>query len=167
MSLRLFIGIDPGIRGAVGVLTGDHQDPFVDVFDMPIQTKRSGRNEVDPLALWDRLCAVTQPYVSLERLFVVEQVSAMPGQGVSGMFSLGDSYGCARTIATIHGRATGVSPVTWKKAMKLTKNKSYSLTLARRAFPSAAKHLTRVKDEGRAEALLLAQYAMRNADTLF
>lgn len=161
----LFIGIDPGIRGAVAVLSDIGK--FIDVFDMPIQTKRSGRNEVDPLALWERLCEATQPFAALPRYFVVEQVSAMPGQGVSGMFSLGDSYGCVRTVAAIHGRCTTVTPGVWKKEMKLTKNKDYSRTLAKKAFPNAAAFLARKKDDGRAEALLLATYALRNANTLF
>lgn len=134
---------------------------------MPIQAKRSGKNQVDALRLHTLLEQCVELYPPTHRFFVVEQVSAMPGQGVSSMFSLGDSYGCARSVAGILGRCTTIAPIVWKRAAKVTKNKAYSLTLAKKAFPSAVSFLLRKKDEGRAEALLIAQYALRNHADLF
>jgi len=171
------IAIDPGIHGAIAFLDlsnrkyeDDWDSCFAGVFDMPIEPKRSGRNQVDALAL---LTLLENNFSDLRQsaqgaaLTVIEQVSAMPGQGVSSMFSLGDSYGVARTAALTLGRIAYISPSHWKKQAGVTKNKVYSLTLARRAFPSADEVLKRKKDEGRAEALLLARYAAQNIGSLF
>lgn len=152
------VGIDPGISGAIAVVSGDGN--FVCVRSMPIQAKKSGRNEVDASEL----------YTFFEKLpkggfiySLVERVSAMPGQGVSGMFSLGDSFGCVRAIATATSHRTDyVAAAVWKKKMGLNKNKEYSRTLARKMFPTAEGDLSRKKDEGRAEALLLARFASQH-----
>lgn len=156
---RLYIGIDPGIGGAVAAVTA--QGKFIDVMSMPIQMKKSGRNEVDALALFEWFEALRGKRILYTML---ERVSAMPGQGVSGMFSLGDSFGCARAIATAASEQLAyAAPGVWKKKMSLTKNKAYSLTLARQFFPeAAADYLPLKKHEGRAEALLLAKYAAQH-----
>ena len=86
----------------------------------------------------------------------------MPGQGVSGMFSLGDSFGVVRALAEAYRapRVQYISPAVWKKALGLLKQeKAASLALARRLYPTARPMLYRKKDEGRAEALLIAHYA--------
>lgn len=174
---RVFIGIDPGLSGALSVLKEEHGDKaeFVEVQDMPKQAKRSGKNEVDTQALiawceelYERVHNPIQPphiYV------IVEQVTARPGQGVSSMFTFGDAYGCARMVggffANYGGQYCAVAPASWKKRMGVTQNKSYSRTLALRAFPKASEQLKRKKDEGRAEAILLALYGYQNRNTLF
>ncbi len=151
---RGIIAIDPGLRGAIALLIDGE---YGAVHDMPIEEKKSGRNQVSvPL-----LIPLLEDLASrAERTYcIIEQVSAMPGQGVSSMFSLGDSFGTARAIACQVAHQIGyASPTVWKKQMGLTKSKGYSLTLARRYFPAAAKELALAKHEGRAEALLLAKY---------
>lgn len=167
----VYIGIDPGITGAVGLLIAGQRPTFLSAFHMPVQVKRSGRREVDGLSLFSLLVSALEKYPKEQfpRRCVVEQVTAMPGQGVSSMFSLGDSYGTARTVASLFALTpcVTVAPVTWKKRMGVTKNKAYSLTIARQKFPDARAFLERKKDEARAEALLLALYAYQNADQLF
>jgi len=168
------IAIDPGIHGAVAFLDlrrrrhdDDWDSCFVGVYDMPTEAKKSGRNQVDANNLYSLLSSTVNGLGEADVvpvLTVIEQVSAMPGQGVSGMFSLGDSFGVARALAHTVGRVSYASPAHWKRLAGVTKNKAYSLTLARRAFPSADHHLTRKKDEGRAEALLLARFAAQNLD---
>lgn len=165
---KLIIGIDPGLSGAVAMLDEDYK--FVDLFDMPVEEKKSGKRQVDVRALISKLELSRLDFLSEggSTFTLVEQVSAMPGQGVSGMFSLGDSFGCARCAAAQVGSVNYAHPATWKRAMKMTPNKAYSLTLARRFYPDQAeKFLARKKDEGRAEALLLARYAVENFDKYF
>ena len=89
----------------------------------------------------------------------VERVNAFPGQGVASMFSLGQSYGIVLGVAAALGYPTHlVNPADWKKFFKLGKEKELSRALATRLYPGVA--LDRVKDHGRAEALLIARYGM-------
>lgn len=148
------IAIDPGIGGAIALLIDGE---YGQVYDMPIELKQSGRKQVDPRGLIDVLSELASRVDSVR--CVVEQVSAMPSQGVSSQFSLGDSFGSARTAAALVAHQLQlVVPARWKRAMHLTKDKGYSLTLARRLFPAARDELKLAKHEGRAEALLLAKY---------
>lgn len=150
------LAIDPGLSGALALLVGGE---FRVVADMPCEKKRSGKRQVDAIALYDLLCGWQQAHAPRMRC-LIEQVSAMPGQGVSGMFSLGDSFGVARAIAhTVCYEVAYITPGVWKGAMSLTRDKEYSRTLARRRFPQAREYLELKKHEGRAEALLLALYS--------
>ena len=148
------IAIDPGLWGAVGVL---RDGAFLAVEDMPIITEGSGsvKSEVDPaglISLLKRVAPADEPVaVALER------VNAMPGQGVSSTFSLGDSFGCARSaIAACRFEMCYVTPVQWKKHHGLTTDKEMSRALAVRMFPEAPLNLKKHAD--RAEALLMARW---------
>ena len=148
------IGIDPGLTGAVGVL---HDGVFVAVEDMPTVVKGVGsvKREVDAAGL----ISLLRMYIRSTdyNVLVLEKVGAMPGQGVSSVFSLGDSYGTARTAcAAVMSELHQVSPVTWKKHFKLERDKELSRALAIRLFPAAPLHLK--KHDGRAESLLLARW---------
>lgn len=153
----LIVGIDPGIGGAIAFLVKDGEW----VAPMPIEQKSSGRNQVDVRALY----SLVETYVTSEDCvrFIIERVSAMPGQGVSSMFSFGDSFGTVRAVAEHFSttyRPYFVTPQQWKKDLRLLgKPKEASLRLARRLYPNLKESLARKKDEGRAEALLLAHYA--------
>jgi crossover junction endodeoxyribonuclease RuvC len=148
------IGVDPGLSGAIGIL---NEGRYVDVVDMPIVSKGSGsvKNEVDPSGLIKilRNYAPADEYV----MVVLERVNAMPGQGVSSVFSLGDSFGCARSaIAACRFEMTYIAPTQWKKHFKLTSDKEMSRALAIRMFPDAPLNLKKHSD--RAEALLMARW---------
>jgi crossover junction endodeoxyribonuclease RuvC len=148
------IGIDPGLSGAIGIL---NEGRYVDVVDMPIVSKGSGsvKNEVDPMGLIKilRSYAPADEYV----MAVLERVNAMPGQGVSSVFSLGDSFGCARSaITACRFEMTYIAPTQWKKHFKLTSDKEMSRALAIRMFPDAPLNLKKHSD--RAEALLMARW---------
>lgn len=148
------IGIDPGLSGAIGIL---NEGRYVDVVDMPIVSKGSGsvKSEVDPAGLIKilRNYAPVDEYV----MVVLERVNAMPGQGVSSVFSLGDSFGCARSaIAACRFEMTYIAPTQWKKHFKLTSDKEMSRALAIRMFPDAPLNLKKHSD--RAEALLMARW---------
>lgn len=160
------VGIDPGVSGAIAFLRYSRGAVFSSVHSMPTELKRSGRRQVAAPALAEIIASNIQVQEEDDELdkngvkVLIEQVSAMPGQGVSGMFSLGDSFGVARAIASQYGEVSFVSPVRWKKALGLLKqDKAASLTLARRLYREARPHLFRKTDEGRAEAILIAHYA--------
>jgi hypothetical protein len=175
----LVIGIDPGINGAIGTLAHSEKGPvFVRVDSMPTEEKQSGRRQIDAGALRDlfaELWGISGKHHRGGMLFLIERVSAMPGQGTSGMFSLGDSFGVARAIACSFGEVSFVAPQKWKGELGLTlskeerdrlgKNKAAqaskaaALTMARRRYKDARPFLFRKKDEGRAEAILIAHYA--------
>lgn len=148
------IGVDPGLSGAVGVLK---DGVYVDVLDMPIVAKGTGsvKNEVDPAGL----ITLLRQYAPADETVAValERVNAMPGQGVSSVFSLGDSFGCARSaVAACRFETIYVAPATWKKHFKLTSDKELSRALAVRLFPDAPINLKKHSD--RAEALLMARW---------
>jgi crossover junction endodeoxyribonuclease RuvC len=154
MSTRGIIAIDPGIGGALALLIDGE---YSDVAAMPIAAKKSGRNQVDAHGLMELLDDFAGRADTVDCL--IELVSAMPGQGVSSMFSLGDSFGVVRALGTSYAhRVAFVTPAVWKRKAMLSRDKAYSLTLARDAFPAASARLRRQKDEGLAEALLLAKY---------
>jgi crossover junction endodeoxyribonuclease RuvC len=155
----LIIAIDPGLTGALGFL---RDGVFVGVEDMPTVLKGVGsvKSEVSPQGMKTLIRERLQPDEAV--VAVIEKVGAMPGQGVSSVFSLGDSYGAARAVlATAGFELVQVHPVTWKKYFKLTSDKELSRALATRLFPTAPLHLK--KHDGRAEALLLARWLWETA----
>lgn len=148
------IGVDPGLSGAIGVL---RNGVFVAVEDMPTVAKGSGsvKREVDPAGLFSLLRSHVPPVDAVS--VVLERVNAMPGQGVSSVFSLGDSFGTARAvIASLGWELHYVAPVTWKKSFGLTSDKEMSRALAVRTFPTAPLNLKKHSD--RAESLLMARW---------
>lgn len=148
------IGIDPGLYGAIGVLS---DGLFLAVYDMPtvIKSKDTGKLEVCPKQLNELVKRHTS--VDVFTSTALERVSAMPGQGVTSMFSLGDSFGCARSALIATGcEFTLVAPQTWKKHFKLTNIKDESLLRARELFTEAPLKLK--KHDGRAESLLIARW---------
>lgn len=146
------IAIDPGLSGAIGVL---RDGQYVNVYDMPVVSKGTGsvKKEVDPAGI----ISILKQYKDDRQIVVVERVNAMPGQGSSSTFSLGDSFGCARAaVAASELGLFYVSPVTWKKYFKLPSDKEMSRALAIRLYPTAPLNLKKHVD--RAESLLMARW---------
>jgi hypothetical protein len=151
----MYVGIDPGLSGAVGVVS---EDGCV-VFDIPLMTasdKGKVKWMIDASTLADKLLTATRCR-DLDLMVALEQTAAMPGQGVSSMFSMGDSFGaCRAVVQTLGLDLTLVRPAKWKKELGLSREKDDSMDMARRLFPDAP--LDRKKDHNRAEALLIAQW---------
>lgn len=140
--MKGIIGIDPGATGAIALLGDD-----VRVWDMPS----------NPRDLYEILRELTFATA------MVEQAQSMPGQGVSSMFKYGVGYG--QILGVLAGLAIPymtVTPAVWKRKMSVTKDKEATRALARQLWPTA--ELSRKKDHGRAEALLIAEYARRHAN---
>lgn len=76
------------------------------------------------------------------------------------MFRFGQTYGALQMALAGHGYETHyVTPNTWKKHFKLSRDKGVSRGLAMRRFPDVASMFSRVMDDGRAEAALIALHA--------
>lgn len=144
-------GIDPGLAGAVGFI--DDCGEFVAVYDMPTLPTTTGRRQIDAAALADILRQHAPVFT------LVERVGARPGEGPTGAFSFGHSFGSITAVLAALGLPHDlVQPATWKRRAGIPPgaDKAASVAVCKRLLPSAADHLTRVKDDGRAEALLLA-----------
>ena len=156
--MKTKIGIDPGISGAIAIVSDDG----VELFDMPIVPKSSGKgNEVDCVNL--SMILHTQKYNSNLSTVYVEKVHAMPGQGVTSMFGFGRSLGVVEgVLAALEMPYVFVNPQKWKRLAGLQgKKKHYSVTVASKLYPRVADQLTRKKDVGRADALLIAHYGSK------
>jgi len=95
---------------------------------------------------------------------IIEQVAAMRGQGVTSMFRFGQSYGATQMAVAAHKIPMQfVTPAKWKSYLGLSRDKGVSRSLASQRFPKQADLFKRVKDDGRAEAALLALYGKLSA----
>lgn len=153
--MSFVIGIDPGAAGAVAILEAGK---LVQVFDMPVvevQVGGKAKRRVAPEILASEL----RLYNVSDTVAVVEQVGAMPGQGVTSMFAFGQAYGLVLgVLAGLWIPTTTVTPTTWKKALKLNAGKDGARAKAAQLWPAQAGEFKRVKDDGRAEAALLAYW---------
>lgn len=162
MTLRLTFGIDPGLSGAIVTLVDGEPGALL---DMPTFHNGSG-NEVDAerLAAWVR--GQRQMHRGAYVSCCIEQVRAMPNKqggvvrtmGAQSSFNFGEGFGQVKAVF----RVLGIAPVlvesqTWKRHMGLLKqDKDAARLLAIRRFPAAEDRLLRKKDQGRADALLVA-----------
>tara|TARA_R110000772_G_scaffold67964_2_gene150550 strand:- start:432 stop:884 length:453 start_codon:yes stop_codon:yes gene_type:complete len=146
----MIIGIDPGISGGVSAV--DRDGRFLTGIRMPVLRHR-GKALVDARTL-DRFLNRLGP----ERI-VIEQVHAMPRQGVTSSFTFGRMTGGAEAIAQLHAPVDWVTPNAWKKAMGLSSVKQESFDLAKLRF--GRHNLWEVKaNEGIVEAALIALYSI-------
>lgn len=155
------IGIDPGASGAVAIL--DASGGLVHVFEMPsVEIKVGGKmkRRVSP----EMLAAELRLYADQNAQAWIEHVSAMPGQGVSSMFAFGESFGLARgVLAGLKVPTYTVPPAVWKRAMNLNGGKDASRAKAAQIWPEHAGEFKRVKDDGKAEACLIARWGVDKA----
>jgi crossover junction endodeoxyribonuclease RuvC len=144
-----YIGIDPGKSGAIAAI---YRGELIAVEDMPLD-----EGEIDIPTL------VRMRDIDPDFVVWVEDVHSMPGQGVRSTFSFGRSKGIVEGVfSTEDSRPNLVSPQTWKRHFGLLKqDKSASRELAMKLFPKEAKQFKRAKDDGRAEAALIALYGLQ------
>ena len=143
--------IDPGITGAIAVL----ETGAVYFYDMPVLTARNGKSRVDAQALGRILDGCDE--------VAIEEVSAMPGQGLSSTFGFGYSAGvCAGVCGALEIPVRMVRPQKWKATFGLIgSDKDFSRSLAIQRFPELADSLKRKKDGGKADALWMLLWLER------
>jgi len=143
----LYLGIDPGFSGAWGLI--DHHGKYHSCGDMLNNGKHILSRYVH--------AEISQAVDRQDIQGVIESVHSMPGQGVSSSFKFGMAFGMAIAIMErINCPWQLVTPQKWKKDMGLTSDKDLSLGMARELWPTAP--LARKMDNGRAEALLMAEW---------
>jgi crossover junction endodeoxyribonuclease RuvC len=158
----LFIGVDPGLSGAIAFF--DPSEDAVDVFDMPLfQIDRNGKkkHEIDVFSL-AQLIDERQRGQTVIRLAVIEKVGSMPKQGVASSFTFGVTWGIALGVVGAHFiRTERIIPRTWQAAMEVKDGKDGARARAMQLFPKQSKLFARVKDDGRADASLMAAYGYK------
>ena len=158
----LIIGIDPGIKGAICILK---DGVVIDVFDMPVMpVGKKNKSQVNGSQIYNEILKVTENKDKQDVKVVIEQVSAMPGQGVTSMFNFGQSYGVLKGIfSAMQIPMDFVSPVKWKKYFNLINTqKDSSRTKAIEFFPYISAKLSRKKDANKADAILIASFYYQN-----
>jgi crossover junction endodeoxyribonuclease RuvC len=157
--MSFIIGIDPGAAGAVAILEPDGS--LVQVFDMPaveVTVGGKAKRRVSP----EMLAAELRLYNVHGTTAVVEQVGAMPGQGVSSMFAFGEAFGLAKgVLAGLGIPVQSVPPARWKRALGLNSGKDAARAKAAATWPQQAGEFKRVKDDGKAEAALIALWGLK------
>ena len=149
------IGIDPGLSGGIAIL--DDLKVF-DFFDMPIMSEgKKNKNQLNSAQLVN---IIKKHIVSGNTFVIVEQVSAMPGQGVTSMFNFGQTFGSIKGIcAALNLPIFYVRPAKWKKHFELiNSSKDASRTKVIEMYPSISDRLSRKKDVNKADAILIARY---------
>ena len=165
MTLRLVIGIDPGLTGGVAVLA-DGQ--FELVSDIPTRSSPSGRTEVCAGKLSAMLRRIVSMHPGAWIEACLEQVSGGPvdgrKKGSAGAFRFGESVGVVKgALGALGIPYSYVQAAQWKRYYSLTGcDKDAGRVLAIRRFPKAADQLSRKKDHGRAESLLIALWHENN-----
>ena len=156
--MKYIIGVDPGAAGAIAIL--EDTGKLVHVFDMPSVEVISGgkaKRRVSP----EMLAAELRLYADQGAVAYVEQVGAMPGQGVSSMFAFGQAFGIVLgVLAGLAIPTQTVTPGKWKKALNLNAGKDAARAKAAQVWPAHAAEFKRVKDDGKAEAGLIAVWGL-------
>jgi len=151
----MILGIDPGASGALAFF--DHVAGTLDVIDMPtVQVKRGAKlkTEISPQMLAALIRARNPTSATLER------VNAMRGQGVSSMYSFGRGVGQVEgVLAALQIPTSYVAPLAWQKAVQSRDGKDGARARAAELFPAYAQIFARKKDDGRADASLIAWWS--------
>jgi len=146
----IILAIDPGVTGALAWVTSD--GILIDAVDVPIIVVR-GKKKISAAGL------VTLMKTRSVSCVVIEGVASRPKQGVASMFNFGYSAGLLEGAATALGFPVQIIPAaTWKAGAGVSKDKGVARMMATRFWPGAADKFALVKNDGRAEAALLARW---------
>ena len=153
----LIIGIDPGISGAICFF---EDGKIIEVIEMPVMTEgKKNKKQVNGAQIYNEFLKKINNKDDEIRV-VIEQVSAMPGQGVTSMFNFGQSFGILKGICSaMQLPMFFVRPAKWKKYFNLINSqKDASRTRAIEIFPYFSTQLSKKKDSNKADAILIASF---------
>jgi len=154
----LIIGIDPGISGSICFF---EDGKILDVIEMPTMNEgKKNKRQVNGAQIYNEITDRVNKLQKQDVRVVVEQVSAMPGQGVTSMFNFGQSFGIIKGICSaMQLPLYFVRPTKWKKYFNLIKSeKDASRTRAIEIFPYFSSQLSKKKDINKADAILIASF---------
>ena len=150
------IGIDPGLSGAIAIL---EDGKVQNIFDMPVMAEgKKNKRQLNSAQLVNIIKENTK--INEEILVVVEQVNAMPGQGVTSMFNFGQTFGAIKGVcAALKLPIFFVRPSKWKKHFELiNSSKDASRTKVIEMFPILSNQLSKKKDVNKSDAILIAKF---------
>lgn len=147
------LGIDPGVSGAIALY--DTDTLALDVHDVPVLKvltgARKARNELDVASIFQIIQELAP-----DRAFI-EQVGAMPGQGVVSMFRFGDAFGVLRGVVTgAQIPLDYVRPQEWQKLVRMPRGDDAGRLRVNQLFPKSSNLFKRKLDHNRADAALIA-----------
>ena len=154
------IGIDPGLSGAIAVV---QNNKVLAIYEMPVMAEgKKNKKQLNSAQLVNIIRENTEN--EDEIAVVVEQVNAMPGQGVTSMFNFGQTFGAIKGIcAALKLPIFFVRPSKWKKHFELiNSSKDSSRTKAIEMYPSLANQLSKKKDVNKSDAILIARFYSEN-----
>ena len=154
----LIIGIDPGISGSICFF---EEGKILDVIDMPTMTDgKKNKRQVNGAQIYNEILKRIDKNQKKDIRVIIEQVSAMPGQGVTSMFNFGQSFGILKGICSaMQLPMYFVRPAKWKKYFGLINSeKDASRTKVIEMFPYFSSHLSKKKDSNKADAILIANF---------
>ena len=154
----LIIGIDPGISGSICFFK---DGKIIDVIEMPPMTEgKKNKKQVNGSQIYNEILKKVNKLETNDIRVIVEQVSAMPGQGVTSMFNFGQSFGILKGICSaMQLPIYFVRPAKWKKYFNLINSeKDASRTRAIEIFPYFSSQLSKKKDANKADAILIASF---------
>ena len=154
----LVVGIDPGISGSICFF---HDGKIIDVVEMPTMIEgKKNKKQVNGSQIFNEISDKIKKLDKRDIKVIIEQVSAMPGQGVTSMFNFGQSFGILKGICSaMQLPMYFVRPAKWKKYFNLINSeKDASRTRAIEIFPYFSSNLSRKKDSNKADAILIASF---------
>ena len=150
------IGIDPGLSGAIAIL---EEKKVISIIEMPVMAE--GKKNKRQLNSAQLVTIIKENIKASEEVaVVVEQVNAMPGQGVTSMFNFGQTFGAIKGVcAALNLPIFFVRPSKWKKHFELiNSSKDSSRTKAIEMYPSLSNQLSKKKDVNKSDAILIARF---------
>ncbi len=154
----MIIGIDPGINGAICFF---EKGEVRDIIDMPTMAEgKKNKRQLNSRQIFYEISERIKDYSKDKVIVIVEQVSAMPGQGVTSMFNFGQSFGIIKGLCSaMELPIYYVRPAKWKKHFDLLNSqKDASRTKVIEIYPKISSELSRKKDTNKADAILIASY---------
>ena len=154
----LIIGIDPGISGSICFFKNG---VIIDVIEMPTMNEgKKNKKQVNGSQLYNEISQRIKLIDKKDIKVVIEQVSAMPGQGVTSMFNFGQSFGILKGLCSAMQLSIYfVRPARWKRFYNLINSeKDASRTRAIEIFPYFSSNLSKKKDSNKADAILIANF---------
>ena len=152
------ISIDPGISGSICFFK---DGKIIDIIEMPNMAEgKKNKRQVNGAQIYNEISSRIKNFNKEDIKVVIEQVSAMPGQGVTSMFNFGQSFGVLKGICSaMQLPMYFVRPAKWKKYFNLINSeKDASRTKAIEIFPYISSQLSKKKDGNKADAILLASF---------
>ena len=150
------IGIDPGLSGAIAVM---HDKKVINMYDMPVMAEgKKNKRQLNS----SQLVNIIKENINEdeETIVVVEQVNAMPGQGVTSMFNFGQTFGAIKGVcAALKLPIFFVRPSKWKKHFELiNSSKDASRTKVIEMYPTLSSQLAKKRDVNKSDAVLIAKF---------